>query len=275
VTPLERYDDHRRAPRSIGKLLNASAVGDVGSIVAGDALRFYVKIDDGRISAAKFQVFNAGDQVAAASAVAELVVGRDLAGAQALSAAEVRAHFGGLDAVELPAQLWGIEGLRAALAAWTGGTSDGDRELDPVLCRCHGVSEETVRQAIRVNDAKDVESLTALTGAGSGCGTCRADVVRLLDEASAPAPAAAAAPGPGRGRIGVMQRINRTVAQLAVGWQVAGGSLEPWDLDGTIVRVKAVGSFVGDADARRTALADLEAALKAQVDPSLGVAEAG
>ena len=42
MTPTELYDDHARKPRNVGKLLNASAVGDVGSIVVGDALRFYI-----------------------------------------------------------------------------------------------------------------------------------------------------------------------------------------------------------------------------------------
>ena len=146
----------------------------------------------------------------------------------------------------------------------------------PILCRCHGIGEETIRQAIRVNDVKDAETLVAITGAGTGCGTCRADLVRLIDEAQAPKAEAkpAAVPGAGAGRIGLMHRINRTVAQLAVGWQAAGGSIEPWDLDGTLLRVKAVGAFASDAEAKRQALADLEAALKAQVDPALGVSEA-
>ena len=38
MTPAELLDDHQRKPRNVGKLLNASAVGDVGSIVVGDAL---------------------------------------------------------------------------------------------------------------------------------------------------------------------------------------------------------------------------------------------
>src|SRR4051812_21803240 len=102
MTPAELYDDHRRRPRNLGKLANAHAVGDVGSIVAGDALRFYLQLDGERIAAAKFQVFNCQGQVAAASVVSELVVGRSLDQAAELRARDVCVHLGGLDPAELP-----------------------------------------------------------------------------------------------------------------------------------------------------------------------------
>ncbi len=130
MTPAETYDDHARRPRNLGKLAHASAVGDVGSILVGDALRLYLQIDSGRISATRFQVFNAQGQIAAASLVTELAVGRTLDEARALRSSDLCAHLGDLAATALPPQPWGLEALRAAIDAYEGRETVGDAERD-------------------------------------------------------------------------------------------------------------------------------------------------
>ncbi len=279
MTPAELYDDHARKPRNVGKLLNASAVGDVGSIVVGDALRFYISVSAGRITQAKYQVFNCADQVAASSVITEVVVGKTFAEAKVLGPREICAHLGGLDHTWLPPRLWAIDGLRSALAAFESEEVDSDTELDPLLCRCFGIAEETVRQAIKINGCATVDEVVGATGAGTGCGTCRADIPRLIEEATQPQAAAAPAPagqprqGP-TGRIQTLLRIQKLVAsRLASAWQAKGGTVELWDFDGRMVKVRASGSFITDDAARRTALGELEQLLKSEVDAALGVEE--
>jgi NifU-like protein len=285
MTPAELYDDHARKPRNVGKLLNASAVGDVGSIVVGDALRFYISVSAGRITQAKYQVFNCVDQVASSSVVTEAVVGRTFAEAKVLGPREVCAQLGGLEHTWLPPRLWAVDGLRAAIAAYEREEVDSDTELDPLLCRCFGISEETVRQAVKINGCTTVDEVVGATGAGTGCGTCRADIPRLIEEATQPVAASAAAPaahghahshervGPA-GRIQTLLRIQRLVdSKLAAGWQATGATVELWDFDGRMVKVRAGGSLLADAAARRHALGDLEQLLKAEVDAALGVEE--
>jgi len=271
VTPAELLDDHRRKPRNLGKLLNASVSGDIGSIVAGDALRFYLKVEDGRISQARFQVFNAGDQVAAASAVTELVIGKTLDEARALRPTDLCHHLGGLDPGELPVQVWGLEGLRAAIAVQLGELHESDEELDAVLCRCHGIPEETVRQSIQVMGLTDVQGVVDATGAGTGCGSCRADIPRLLaDKDSTAKPPEPRRAGPS-GRIPTLMRIKQLVGdKLQPQAQVNGGSIELWDFDGTLVTVSLKGL---DDERRRQLLGQLETALKAEIAPNLVVRE--
>lgn len=278
MTPAELLDDHQRKPRNVGKLLNASAVGDVGSIVVGDALRFYISVSGGKITQAKFQVFNCADQVASSSALTEVVVGKTFAEAKALGPSAICTHLGGLDHTALPPRLWGIDGLKSAIAAYESDEIDSDTELDPLLCRCFGIAEETARQAVRVSGCSTVDEVVNATGAGTGCGTCRADIPRLIEEATAPQAAAAPAASQQRvgpaGRIQTLLRIQRLVsAKLAGGWQAKGATVELWDFDGRLVKVRAGGSFTADADGRRAALGELEQLLKAEVDASLGVEE--
>ncbi len=275
MTPDELLDDHARRPRSLGKLLNASAVGDVGSIVAGDALRFYLKLEgakgEERIAGARFQVFNCQGQIGPASVVAELAVGRSLAEAETLGAAEVCAHLGGLAHLELPPRLWGLEGLRAAAATWRGADLPADIELElPLLCRCMGIPEETVRQAIAVRALDQVDAIVEATGAGSVCGSCRVDMPALLAR-GATATVEKAGTAPREGRITLLRRIESQAQEVLTRLRAEGSDLELWDLDGMRLRVRPHGRISEDREALGAAVAALEAALKSAVDPALTV----
>ncbi len=276
MTPAELLDDHRRRPRAIGKLAKADLVGDVGSIVVGDALRFYLGLDGERIREARFQVFNAADQVAATSVLCELLPGRTLEQALATGPRDLCAHLGGLDPADLPPRLWGLDALRAAIGARQGEPPATDSESEPLLCRCHGIHEETVRQSIAVMDLKDPEAVVGATGAGTACGSCRADLPRLIEEAHRPA----AAPPPPKadgatavaGRIPTLLAIQRAVAgELQPQWQAQGGGLDLWDFDGARLSVKAQGAFAGDEAALRAACEALEQLLRQRIAAGIGV----
>ena len=275
MSPTELLADYQAKPRNIGKLMNANATGDVGSIVVGDALRFYIQVKDERITAAKFQVFNCQEQVGPAAVLTELAVGRTLDEATLLGPLEVCAHLGGLDPSYLPPRLWAREGLRAAVAAYRGAELDCDIELDPLLCRCHGIPTETVRQSITVMGLTTPEDLINATGAGSGCGSCRVDLQPLLDEvhSAKSAPTKAEAPKKAGGRIAIIHRITAVVeAELVPTLREAGIDIELCDLDGGVVVVRVQGA--ASEDAQRNALGVIEKLLKEQVDTGLSVRQA-
>jgi NAD(P)H-nitrite reductase large subunit len=56
-----------------------------------------------------------------------------------------------------------------------------ESEDDPRICFCMRVHEQELRTAIRAG-ADTVEKLRDTTRAGTGCGTCRIDLIALLDE---------------------------------------------------------------------------------------------
>ena len=270
----ELFADHARKPRNQGKLLNAHATADVGSIVVGDALRFYIQVADEHITAARFQVFNAQHQLAAASATTELATGLTLDQALALGPIDLCAHLGGLDPHLLPPRVWSLEALRVAIGQWRGETpevEDGAAH-SPLLCRCHGIAEDTVRQSIAVMGLEDVEAVVNATGAGTGCGTCKADIPQLLaDVRSAPKPGAKPdAPRPGRAAM--IRRIGAAVEERFLpALKDRSGDLELTDLDGQMVVVKLTGQLASDDEAARECLSELEVFLKTEVDPLLEV----
>jgi bacterioferritin-associated ferredoxin/NifU-like protein involved in Fe-S cluster formation len=277
MTPAELLQDHERRPRNLGRLADAHGHGTVGSIVAGRALRVFVTLDGaGRIALMKHQVFNAADQAAAASVLSELLPGRTPAEARALGPADLAAHLGGLDWKDLPPQIWAFQALGAALDQATGCESDwqGDREpyATPLVCRCHGVDEARVLGAI-ADGATSVQAIEDATLAASGCGSCRRELQRLLDEANGKTAAKQIAPiaprsGPG-GRIALLRQIQGALAATLGQYRDAGLHLELWDLDSTRVLLKAP----ADADPRLKEQAEdrLTRLLKDQVDPLLRI----
>jgi nitrogen fixation NifU-like protein len=107
-------------PRNLGEMENADAVGTVGSPDCGDMLRMWLKFkeEDGRkiIDRASFQSFGCQTAIAVASVATELLAGKTIAEAQAMSGAELAAPLGALPPVRIHcAQL--VEGaLRNALS---------------------------------------------------------------------------------------------------------------------------------------------------------------
>jgi nitrogen fixation protein NifU and related proteins len=108
-------------PRNLGEMENADAVGTVGSPDCGDMLRMWIKFkeEDGRkiIDRATFQSFGCQTAIAVASVATELLAGKTVAEAQAMSGEELAAPLGALPPVRIHcAQL--VEGaLRSALSA--------------------------------------------------------------------------------------------------------------------------------------------------------------
>lgn len=116
----DRLEAATRNPQNVGELANADAVGTVGSADCGDMLRMWVKFreEDGKkvIDRASFQTFGCETAIAVASVATEMLRGKSIDQALAMSGAELSAPLGPLPPMKIHcAQL--VEGaLRNALA---------------------------------------------------------------------------------------------------------------------------------------------------------------
>ena len=72
------------------------------------------------------------------------------------------------------------------LAVLAGRPAADCEELGPMICICRQVGARPIAEALRAGHAS-VSAIAAVTGAGSQCGGCRADVQRLIDASLAPA----------------------------------------------------------------------------------------
>jgi assimilatory nitrate reductase catalytic subunit len=73
---------------------------------------------------------------------------------------------------------------RAILLA--GRAPTGTTEMGPIVCACHGVSQDRIAAAIAAG-AATVDALGAALKAGTNCGSCVPELARLIETAAAPA----------------------------------------------------------------------------------------
>jgi NifU-like protein len=182
----EKMMDHFRNPRNVGKIDNPDGEATVGSLACGDALKFQFKLGaDGRIAEAKFQTFGCASAIASSSALTEMVVGKTLEEARAITNREIADYLGGLPPQKMHCSVMGREAMEAAIRNYeTGRNTDRDLE-ETVLCACYDVSENEVRRVITENGLTSVEEVTNFTKAGGGCGRCREKIEQILKEINA------------------------------------------------------------------------------------------
>lgn len=111
----EKVMDHFTNPRNVGKMEDPDGVGTVGNPVCGDVMKLYIKVKDGRIDDAKFQTFGCGAAIATSSMVTELVKGKTLDEAVALSNKEVAAALDGLPPIKMHCSMLAEDALKSAI----------------------------------------------------------------------------------------------------------------------------------------------------------------
>lgn len=107
--------DHFANPRNMGDMDNPSAIGNVGNPACGDMMRLFLKIENGIIVDAKFKTFGCGAAIASSSMLTEMIKGKTLDEAMAISNEEVVNALGGLPEAKIHCSVMAEEALKAAM----------------------------------------------------------------------------------------------------------------------------------------------------------------
>ncbi len=111
----EQVMDHFEHPRNVGEIEDASGVGTVGNAKCGDIMRMYLKVEDGVIVDVKFKTFGCGAAIATSSMATEMVKGKTLNEALALTNKAVAEALGGLPPVKMHCSMLAEEAIKAAI----------------------------------------------------------------------------------------------------------------------------------------------------------------
>ncbi len=111
----EKVMDHFRNPRNVGVLEDANGIGEVGNAKCGDIMKMYLKIEEGIIEDVKFETFGCGSAIASSSMATELIKGKPVADARALTNKAVAEALDGLPDYKMHCSVLAEEAIQSAL----------------------------------------------------------------------------------------------------------------------------------------------------------------
>lgn len=259
----DKVKDHFFSPRNAGAVTGANAIGDVGSLSCGDALRLSLKVDPQTqvIEEAGFQTFGCGSAIASSSALTEIIKGKTLDQALQVTNQDIADYLDGLPPEKMHCSVMGREALQAAVANFRGEVWKDDHAEGAMVCKCFAVDTALIEETIRANGLSSVEEVTNYTKAGGGCSACHEGVeevlARVLKEqgrtfdptAATPAPAPvsgqASAKPPKLGTLQRIRRIEAAIESVRPNLRRDHGDVELVEVDGKNVYVNMTGACAG------------------------------
>lgn len=268
----DKVKEHFLNPRNAGEIENADAVGEVGSLACGDALKLFLKINDqGVIEDAKFQTFGCASAIASSSALTEILKGKTVEEAEKLTNKDIAEYLGGLPKEKMHCSVMGEEALEAALKSWRGEAVPEKETEGELVCHCFGVTDVTIRRAILENDLRTVEDITNFTKAGGGCGDCVPKLEEILFDVLGKQRESKPAAKP-LTNIQRMQKVMQVMEEvIAPSLKKDGGDIELVDVSGTDVIVSLRGACVSCPSSQLTLTDFVQKTLREQVDPEIRV----
>lgn len=135
--------DHFMNPRNVGSLENANGIGEVGNAKCGDIMKMYLSIKDNVIEDVRFETFGCGSAIASSSMATEMIKGKTVEQALAITNKEVVDALGGLPAHKLHCSVLAEEAIKSAVKDYydrNGITYDHSQFPDCESCEsCHMV----------------------------------------------------------------------------------------------------------------------------------------
>ena len=277
----DKVIDHYRNPRNVGKIDNADAIGEAGSLACGDSLKIYLKINNGIVTDAKFQTFGCGSAVASSSILTEMIIGKTIDEVKKITNKDIADELGGLPPEKMHCSVMGYEALEDALKNYDDYTDlddikneeEANKQREKIVCTCFGITENVIWDAIKINGLKTVEEITNYTKAGGACGKCKGLIQDIIDtyykkEEQEEKTASTLSPAQ------KILKINNVIEnQISNELRKDGGDITLVDIDGNKVMVKLRGKCSGCKNSHLTLKAFVEKTLRDTVDANIEVVE--
>ena len=130
----DKVMDHFMNPHNVGEIENADGTGTDGSPVCGDMMQITLKIEDDVIKDAKFKTFGCGSAIASSSVATDMIIGKTIDEALAITNKQIIDELGGLPAVKVHCSVLADHAIKSAIydyAQKNGKTYAGLEGFDP------------------------------------------------------------------------------------------------------------------------------------------------
>jgi NifU-like protein len=285
VLELFYNPQHQGAIEDKGELGIKVAVGDVGSIACGDALRLHLKVEENteKILDARFQTFGCTSAIASSEALVELIKGKTLDEALKVTNKEIANYLGGLPEAKMHCSVMGQEALEAAIYNYRGIPLDihEDDDEGAIVCTCFGISDTKIRRVIIENNLTTAEEVTNYVKAGGGCGSCLAsidDIIASVQKESATPVSNSLNHTNGKSAVKPLTPVQKiALIQKVLDEEVRpvliadGGDVELFDVEGDRVKVILQGACGSCSSSTATLKIAIESRLRDRVSKDLVV----
>jgi len=303
---------HGKPGTHLGEIEDPDGLGEHGSIVCGDAMRFTFRVernpDDPTkdvITDARYLTFGCTSAIAASEALCSLIEEGRYTPLQALKIQnkDIVEFLEGLPQQKVHCSVMGAEALEAAVFNWAqkrGVDLDelgvdlhtGEDDEGRIVCKCMSVSEPYLRRKIKELNLHTIEEITNAVKAGGACMSCHhtpGGLQDLLDEIwGTDGKALHILPADGfeeatpeslpisLSPYQFAKRIEKVMdEQVRPMLRHDGGDLEIVDIKDNLVYCRMKGACHGCASATRTLKMTVETTLKEAVDERVRVIEVG
>jgi len=107
--------DNFLKPKNVGSLKNPDGYAQIGNMVCGDQLDFFLKVEKGIIKDVKFLSFGCASNIATASILTEKVKGMKISEAKKYKWDKVVNDLGGLPRQKIHCSVMAVQGLQKAI----------------------------------------------------------------------------------------------------------------------------------------------------------------
>jgi nitrogen fixation NifU-like protein len=111
----QKVMEHFANPRNVGKIENASGVGEVGNAKCGDIMKIYLQVENDTIQDVKFNTFGCASAIATSSMATEMIKGKKLEDALELTNKAVVEALDGLPPAKIHCSVLAEEAVKAAI----------------------------------------------------------------------------------------------------------------------------------------------------------------
>ena len=102
-------------PKNVGEMENPDGTGVYGSPVCGDMMQIQIKVDDEKITDAKFKTFGCGSAIASSSMATSMIIGRTVEEALELTNKQIINELGGLPPVKVHCSVLADKAIKNAI----------------------------------------------------------------------------------------------------------------------------------------------------------------
>ena len=114
----DKVMDHFQNPRNTGEMESPDAEASIGNPHCGDVMKIYIKVEDNRIVDLKYKTFGCAAAIATSSIGSEMLIGKTLEEAEALTKDDIVEALGGLPEQKIHCSTLTPDAIKAAVAEY-------------------------------------------------------------------------------------------------------------------------------------------------------------